>query len=91
MAMGSYLSATQTSSLRAPDAANYGKPYSSSANTFGSVQQGTAWSTSQAGGSTGVAAYSKRTKGSTLSWDDDTNQNMLPDADPGSPYMLNRG
>lgn len=75
----------------ASSAGKYGSPLSGSSTTYGSIGSKTAWQSNAAAGSTGVAAYSKRTKGSTLSWDDDNSGPNLPTSDPGSPYALNRG
>jgi hypothetical protein len=83
------MSAQQYGSVSAASA-NYGQPLSGSATTYGSVGAKTAWTTAGVGGS-GPAPYSKRTKGSTLSWDDDNSGPSLPQSDSGSSFSMNRG
>jgi hypothetical protein len=71
-------------------AGGFGGPVTHSASTMGSIGAKTAWSTAGISGAS-PAAYSKRTKGSTLSWDDDGGGFQMPQSDSGSPYMQNRG
>lgn len=75
----------------AQSAGKYGAPLAGSSSTYGSVGAKTAWTTSGISAGGGPAPYSKRTKGSTLSWDDDNSGPSMPQSDSGSPYMMNRG
>lgn len=64
-------------------------PTSHAAQSFSTAGKATAWTTrSLAHG--GPQPYSKRTRGSYVSWDDDGNGPTMPQSDPGSPYALGR-
>ena len=68
---------------------NFGKqaevetPLSLSSSTTGSVARRTAWRSNDRGGS--PSAYSAKTKGTTLNWDD-AQQQQLPSSDKGAKF-----
>lgn len=64
-------------------------PGAASAQSFSSADKATAWTTrSLAHG--GPLPYSKRTRGSYVSWGDDDGNPTMPKSDPGSGYALGR-
>lgn len=63
---------------------NVSSPLSLSQSTAGSVAARTSWRSNEAGGT--PSAYSKRTRQSTLSWDDDGQGPSLPESDKGASF-----
>lgn len=80
------MSATQSAGNQG-DVPDYGTPLSGSSTTYGSVGARTAWTTAGISGGR-PAPYSKRTKGSTLSWDDDNDTPTQPQADFGASSQI---
>ena len=65
-------------------------PTAHAAQSFSSAAKATAWSTrSLAHGGTPMP-YSKKTRGTYVSWDDDNTGPTMPQSDPGSAYALGR-
>lgn len=57
-------------------------PHAAQSST--SAGRATAWTTK----SLGVQPYSKRTRGSYVSWDDDDTSSMIPKSDPGARFLV---
>ena len=58
-------------------------PLSLGKSTTGSVAQRTSWRSNDGGR---PAAYSSKTRGTTLNWDDDNSGPSLPKSDPGASF-----
>ena len=61
-------------------------PLSLGASTFGSAAQATSWVNRSMGGGRPMA-YSKKTKGTVFSFDDDNSSATLPKSDSGARYL----
>ena len=64
---------------------NVGAPLSLSSGTTGSIAARTSWRSNEGGGI--PSAYSKRTRQTTLSWDDNTSGPSLPESDRGAKFL----